>query len=82
MAAKNELLLSVNLPSGRVVHLVMADSPALWADDRFRLYQYGAVFIVVPQVGRFAGPIKLADYVTTVSVGLLFPSWKQSRRSA
>ena len=64
MAAKNELLLSVNLPSGRVVHLVMADSPALWADDRFRLYQYGAVFIVVPQVGRFAGPIKLADYVT------------------
>lgn len=63
MAIKDELVLSVHLPSSRVMHIVMADDPSLWSDDRFQSYKLGTVFVVVPQVERFAGPFKLTDYI-------------------
>lgn len=42
----------------------MADDPLLWSDPRFSSYQLGVVFVIVPQVERFAGPFRLAPYVS------------------
>ena len=63
MAVRQELVLSVNLPTSRPIHIVMADDPSLWNEARFSSYQLGVVFVVVPQVERFAGPFPLAQYI-------------------
>lgn len=74
MAAGDELVLSLNLPSGRPIHIVMANDPSLWADASFNLYRMGAAFVVVPQVERFAGPFPLGNTAATCRATSDFPS--------
>jgi hypothetical protein len=73
LAPRDEMILSVNFPSGRPIHIVMANDPALWSDARFNLYREGAVFVIVPQVERFAGPLRLAPYVSHLHGGPALP---------
>jgi hypothetical protein len=63
-AIGEQLVLSLHFPSSRAVHLVMSDEPSLWQEQGFAPYREGVVFLVLPQLGHFAGPVHLPEYVS------------------
>jgi hypothetical protein len=56
-------VLTLHFPSGRAVHIVISDDPSLWVDENFDKYRNGAVFLVLPQLGQFVGPVPLPQYL-------------------
>lgn len=59
----NDLALSLNLPSGKVMHVSVSNSPELWAGADFEPYRQGVTYLISPQLGRFVGPISLPQYI-------------------
>ena len=45
------------------MHIVISDEPRLWAGTGFDRYRDGEVYLVMPLLGRFVGPIRLEDYL-------------------
>ena len=60
----SDFVLSLQLPSGtKIMHLVMADEPNLWQGKGFEPYRNGVLYLMLPQLARFVGPIGLPEYV-------------------
>lgn len=59
----NDFVLSLNLPSGKVMHVSMSDSPQLWEEPRFDHYRQGVMYLIAPQLGRFVGPVSLPQFI-------------------
>jgi hypothetical protein len=57
------LLLSIYLPTTQGMHIVIADEPAMWQSHNYASYREGVVYLVLPQVGHFAGPISHPEFI-------------------
>lgn len=56
--------LSVYLPSGHPMHVCVSDAPQLWQQPAMGSYREGIVFLVIPQLGRFVGPVPFPEYLS------------------
>jgi hypothetical protein len=57
------LALSLHLPSGRGMHIAISDEPGIWPPKARRVYAEGQIFIVLPQLPSFVGPVPLPAYL-------------------
>lgn len=71
MPVESELVLTLHFPSSRALHLVMANEPELWLDPHFAPDHFGLIFLILPQIKRFVGPISLLSYISHRSQNIL-----------
>jgi len=57
-------VLSFHLPSGKSMRIAISDSPQLCQAADIEEYHNGSVFLIIPQCGRFLGPIPLPEYLS------------------
>jgi hypothetical protein len=62
LSTGKELALTLQLPSTRAIHIVMCDEPELWSKSDIQ-QTLGMVFLILPQLGRFVGPISMLQYI-------------------
>ncbi|MFL9987651.1 HNH endonuclease [Paraburkholderia sediminicola] len=62
MRTRQTLTLTVITPSGKVMHVVVCDDPAL-INELPSAYDDGKVWITVPSLGAAVGPLWLPDYL-------------------
>jgi hypothetical protein len=63
-AMRDHLTLSLYLPSTHSLCAVISDTPALWTSERFASYREGQVFLLIPQLDQFVGPLPLGSYIS------------------
>lgn len=69
----NDFVLSLYLPDGKAMHIVISDDPRLWADACFDQYREGVVYLVLPTLGEFVGPVPFPKYIAHRTAGIPFP---------
>ena len=62
-AVEDNLILTIHMPNQQSMHVVISDEPRLWDGKGFDRYRDGEVYLVMPLLGRFVGPIRLEDYL-------------------
>lgn len=51
-------------PSQKGMHIVIADDPKLWPDAVVRRYRDGQIYLCLPQIPKFIGPIWFPEYLS------------------
>lgn len=62
-AIDDAFVLTIHLPNQKSLHVVISDERNLWASEEFEEVRLGQVYLSLPLLGRFIGPIGLDDYV-------------------
>jgi hypothetical protein len=57
------LFASLHLPGGRSMNILITNDADLMQRAECRAYREGKVYLVIPQLSRFIGPIPLPDYL-------------------
>ena len=57
------LALTVHLSNQQSMNVVISDDASLWAGPEFDTYRDGQVYVVLPLLGQFVGPIKMNEYI-------------------
>jgi hypothetical protein len=57
------LVLTLHLSNQQSMHVVISDDARLWATPEFDTYRDGQVYVVLPLLGQFVGPIQMNDYL-------------------
>jgi HNH endonuclease len=68
------LILCLTMPSGQTLAVVIADSPELLSDPNTTCYREGNIYIVVPQIDSFIGPVSLPEFIAYKQGLLSIPS--------
>lgn len=63
LAVGSTLVLTMVLPTGRIMSIVVANDPTLWQGAEHAELREGIVFVSVPQVAVVIGPLALAEYL-------------------
>jgi len=59
---KNYFGLSLYLPSTKNMHVVISDEANLWTSTILKDYLEGIIYLIIPQLGMFVGPLDLPSY--------------------
>jgi hypothetical protein len=58
------LVLTVHLSNQQSMHVAVSDDASLWAGPEFEKYRDGQVYLVLPLLGQFVGPIQMNEYLS------------------
>jgi HNH endonuclease len=57
------LVLLLTMPSGETLAVVISDTPQLWSGEGFNSFLTGVMYIIVPQIGFFHGPLPFPEFL-------------------